>query len=195
MLGVRGYVPPIRVYFLRTCVLSGFLSIFLICVFSGELFNLIVSCVPSGYTISRFFVRICFVCIVGPHVCHVMSRVCNAGPMFVTWVQYMNIMYFSPTVEIRKNSRELGCFLQKEGPLWWTRGGGGQCGGSSGPTKYTAKKCVCGGEGGCPSPPFTDAPVLPYQFSAHEENAVIWLANFTRCLCFFFFWKIIYKVP
>ena len=55
-----GDVPPLRVYFLSTCGLSGytFLPIFLICVFSGMLFNLIVSCVPSGYTISRFLYRI-----------------------------------------------------------------------------------------------------------------------------------------
>ena len=54
-------------YFLRTCVLSGytFLTIFLVCVLSGMLFNLKVSyvfpqgiqphnklCVPSGYTTS-----------------------------------------------------------------------------------------------------------------------------------------------
>ena len=41
-----------------------------------------------------------------PHVSIVGRHVCNVGPMFVTWVQYMNRTYFSPTVEIRKMSRE-----------------------------------------------------------------------------------------
>ena len=38
-------MPPVSVYFLRTCVLSGytFLPIFLVCVHSGMISNLIVS--------------------------------------------------------------------------------------------------------------------------------------------------------
>ena len=56
--GVYGDVPPIMVYFLRTCVLSGysFLPIFLICVLSGMLFNLIVSYVfPQGIQSHAFW--------------------------------------------------------------------------------------------------------------------------------------------
>ena len=55
-----GYVdvPPVKVYLLRTCVLSGytFLPIFLVGVLSGMLFNLIVSYVfPQGIQSHAFW--------------------------------------------------------------------------------------------------------------------------------------------
>ena len=62
MLGLRGCatlqgVPPARVYFLRTCVLSGYTFLpILLCVLSGILSNLIVSYVfPQGIQSHAFW--------------------------------------------------------------------------------------------------------------------------------------------
>ena len=61
--GGYGDVPPARVYFLRTCVLSGytFLPIFLVCVLSRMLFNLIVSYVFARGIQSQGFLIVFYV--------------------------------------------------------------------------------------------------------------------------------------
>ena len=76
------------------------------------------------------------------------------GPMFVTWVQYMNRTYFSPTVEIGKKTRELGCFCKKKAHY----------GGSRGATNTRQKSvCVCGGGGSLGTEhPRKDTPCLYY---------------------------------
>ena len=94
MLGVQGCAARQGVIFVDQSSQGILLPIFLVCVLSGMLFNLIVSCIPPGYTISHFLIVFFFLSGSGSGSGSLGGTTCQSWYLFsmLAWVRWVYLI-------------------------------------------------------------------------------------------------------